>query len=64
MTNEADAKAEDWIRYLKVCGLKMSNLRSILRNDGEAMLVAVLKKLKLASPVDVVKACEQDDGLK
>lgn len=37
----------------------MGSLKNILKHDGEAMLVAVLKRLKLMSAMDVVKACDK-----
>lgn len=51
-------KVEDWVRHFNVCLLKMNALRAVLENDGERMLSEVLKRLKLGTAMDVVKACK------
>lgn len=49
-------RIEEWVRHYKTCLLKMNALRAVLENDGEQMLQKVLKKLGLASALDLVKA--------
>lgn len=51
-------QVEDWLRHYNVCLLKMNALRSVLENDGERILAEVLKRLKLSTAMDVVKACK------
>ncbi len=53
-------RVEDWVRHYSVCLLKMNALQAVLANDGERVLQEVLKRLKLQSALDVVKACDLD----
>jgi hypothetical protein len=51
-------RISDWIRYYNGASLKFNALRAVYEKDGEKMLAVVLKKLGLASALDVVKACD------
>lgn len=57
--SEADKKAEDWIQYFKVCGMGIQDLKNVQRFDGEQMLVTVLKRMKIGSALELVKACNR-----
>ena len=49
-------RVADWVRYFEVSQNKANALLAVLENDGEKCLGTVLKKLGLASALDVVKA--------
>ena len=48
----------EWVRHYEAATMKFNALRAVLENDGERMLVPVLKRLGLASALDVIKACD------
>jgi hypothetical protein len=48
-------RIEEWVRHFKVCHLKINALEAVLVNDGEQILAKVLKRLGLASSLDLVK---------
>lgn len=50
----------EWVRHYENCQLKMNALNAILETDGEKTLLEVMNKLRLLSPLDVVKACKGD----
>ena len=58
--NEKD-RCTDWVRFYRQSPLnyQMNALLSVLRNDGEAMLLKVLKELKLERSVDLVKDADK-----
>lgn len=51
-------RISEWVRHYEAAYLKFNALRAIYERDGEAVLSGVLKKLGLASALDVVKACD------
>lgn len=50
-------KVQDWCHFYRVSPSKyqMNALLAVLKNDGEKILVDVLKSLKLERSVDLVK---------
>lgn len=50
----------DWVHNYQASRLKMNCLLAIYENEGERVLVEVMKRIGLASPLDVVKACKND----
>lgn len=56
-------RIQDWIRLYKQSPLKyeMNALISVLENDGEGMLMAVLKELGLTQSVELVKDAAKRD---
>lgn len=56
---EADKQCQAWLEYFQKCGMGIQDLKNIRKHDGEQMLVMVLKRLKLSSALDLVKACEK-----
>ena len=61
MTEEE--RCQEWLRYIRVTErhYEMSALLVVLRNDGERMLLRVLKGLGLERSVDLVKFAAKHD---
>lgn len=49
-------RIEEWVRHFKVCHLKVNALCAVLENDGEQILLKVLKKLGMESTLELIKA--------
>jgi hypothetical protein len=53
----------DWVRWFEISvqGYQANALLAILRSDGEKMLLAVLKELKLTDSVSLLKEMDKRD---
>jgi hypothetical protein len=61
-----EERYQDWLRYIRVTErhYEMSALLTVLRNDGERMLLRVLKGLGLERSADLVKFAAKHDKRK
>jgi hypothetical protein len=61
MTDEE--RCQEWLRYIRVTErhYEMNGLLTVLRNDGERMLLRVLKGLGLERSADLVKFAAKHD---
>jgi hypothetical protein len=59
-------KVREWLNYIRVSerNYELGALLTILRNDGEKILLRVLTELGLLRSVDLVKFCAQHDKRK
>ena len=59
--NETQQK-EEWIRYLKVCHLRLNGLFAIQKQAGNKMLAEVLKDLKLTTVSALLAWLKESDS--
>jgi len=55
-------RKEEWLRYLKVCNLRLNGLFAIQESDGNKMLAEILRELKLTTVSALLAWLKESDS--